>query len=115
MTTVKDLGDLSVSQLRARRRRLVGEVSDVEAVLRGSLIERKKRCGKAGCRCVDGKLHGPYWYLSTRGAEGTRLEYVPRDWLDWVRDRVENFRRVQTVLAEVAEINRELLRRRAGR
>ncbi len=20
------------------------------------------RCGKKGCRCTEGKLHGPYWY-----------------------------------------------------
>jgi hypothetical protein len=114
MNTVKNLKNLSVTELRARRRRLVKGLPDLETVLQGSLIERRKRCGKAGCRCVKGKLHGPYSYLSTRGEEGTRLDYVPRDWLDRVRDRVENFRRVRVGLREVAEINRELLRRRAG-
>lgn len=115
MNTVKNLRALSVAELRARRRESVGGLGDVEAVLRGSLIERSKRCGKAGCRCAEGALHGPYWYLSTRGEEGTQLEYVPRDWVAWVRDRVENHRHTQAVLGEVAEINRELLRRRAGR
>lgn len=118
MSTAKkggDLSTLSLEELRARRRRLVRDLPDLEAVLRGSLIERKKRCGKAGCRCAEGELHGPYSYLSTRGEQGTRLDYVPRDWRSWVRARVENFRRVQAVLSEVAEINRELLRRRAGR
>ncbi len=114
MNTVKKLEDLSVTELRARRRRLVNGLPDLEAVLQGSLIERRKQCGKPGCRCVKGELHGPYSYLSTRGEEGTRLDYVPRDWLDRVRDRVENFRRARAGLSEVAEINRELLRRRAG-
>lgn len=115
MNTIKNLDEMSVARLRARRRRLVRGLPDLEAVLRGSLIERMKRCGKAGCRCAEGELHGPYSYLSTRGEEGTRLEYVPQDWLDWTRERVENSRRVLAVISEVAEINRELLRRRAGR
>jgi hypothetical protein len=115
MSTIKTLRGMSVAQLRAQRRRLARGLPDLEAVLRGSLIERMKRCGKPGCRCTQGELHGPYPYLSTRGEEGTHLEYVPQDWLDWVRERMDNFRRAQAALVEVAEINRELLRRRAGR
>ena len=22
-----------------------------------------RKCGKAGCRCQEGELHGPYWYM----------------------------------------------------
>ena len=25
-----------------------------------------RKCGKAGCRCQEGDLHGPYWYKRTQ-------------------------------------------------
>ena len=34
------------------------------------------RCGKKGCRCADGKLHGPYWYAYWLEGGKTRSRYV---------------------------------------
>ncbi len=39
-------------------------IASAQAILRGSLIERYKRCGKPGCKCADGAGHGPKYYLS---------------------------------------------------
>ena len=35
-----------------------------------ALVVDYKRCGRPRCRCVQGALHGPYYYLRWR--EGTR-------------------------------------------
>jgi hypothetical protein len=34
------------------------------------------RCGKQGCRCFDGYLHGPYWYAYWSENGRTRSRYV---------------------------------------
>ncbi len=34
------------------------------------------RCGKPGCRCARGELHGPYHYLFWREAGRLRRRYV---------------------------------------
>ena len=34
------------------------------------------RCGKKGCKCADGKLHGPYWYAYWLEDGKTRSRYV---------------------------------------
>jgi hypothetical protein len=34
------------------------------------------RCGKKGCRCTRGELHGPYWYAYWTEGGRTRSEYV---------------------------------------
>jgi len=44
---------------------------------RGSLHLEWKRCGKAGCRCARGALHGPYWYRHFREEGKQRKRYVP--------------------------------------
>lgn len=34
------------------------------------------RCGKKGCRCSRGELHGPYWYAYWAEGGRTRSEYI---------------------------------------
>jgi len=34
------------------------------------------RCGKKGCKCNEGKLHGPYWYAYWSEGVKTRSQYV---------------------------------------
>lgn len=107
------LGELSVRQLRARRRRLVARLPDVQGYLAGSLVEQSRRCGKPGCRCVGGELHGPYVYLSVGRAAGRRcLLYVPEALAGMVRRRVALTESVQQLLADISAINLELLARR---
>src|SRR6266540_3991451 len=109
----QDLAQLSVRQLRTRRRRLAAGLPDVEALLRGSLIDQGRRCGKEGCRCTQGQLHGPYTYLATSRARGrSRLLYVPAALVEAVRRRVDQTAHLEAVLAQIAAINAELLARR---
>jgi hypothetical protein len=42
----KDLDGLTVRQLRARRRRLASGLSDLEALLRGTVVSQARRCGR---------------------------------------------------------------------
>ncbi|MGH9186056.1 MAG: DUF6788 family protein [Acidimicrobiales bacterium] len=107
------MSTLTVRQLRARRRRLAKGLPDLEALLRGSLVTQERRCGKAGCRCTRGELHGPYVYLSLgRGQAESRLVYVPSSLADAVRARVALTAAAESALSEISAINLELLRRR---
>jgi hypothetical protein len=36
----------------------------------------KVRCGKKGCKCAGGELHGPYWYAYWSEAGKTKSRYV---------------------------------------
>ncbi len=54
----------TTAALRKRRQALLRQLPPLKAVLRGSLIERYKRCGKPGCKCARGPGHGPKYYLS---------------------------------------------------
>src|SRR4051794_41864548 len=74
----KKLEESSVRQLRARRHRLARALPAVEELLRGAPLTQGRRCGKPGCRCARGELHGPYTYLSLGRERGrSRLVYVP--------------------------------------
>jgi plasmid stability protein len=52
------------SQLIAEQRRLERVLLGHGSLLRGSLLERPKFCGKKGCKCTRGQPHPPSLYLS---------------------------------------------------
>jgi hypothetical protein len=103
----------SIAMLRRRRKELLRKLPSLEALLRGSLIERYKRCGKPGCKCVQGPGHGPKYYLSVSiPGQHPQMDYVPQDLYGHVLQLLSNYQQTREILEGVSEINRELLRRR---
>jgi hypothetical protein len=103
----------TAAALRRRRQALLRRLPPLQAILRGSLIERYKRCGKPGCKCADGRGHGPKYYLSV-SYPGLRpqMEYVPQEYYEQITEFVANYHRARELLEEICEINRKLLQRR---
>src|ERR1700738_1593523 len=107
-----ELSSLSVRQLRARRRRLAASIGAPQASLEGSLVSQMRRCGKEGCRCAQGELHGPYVYLSVGRGADRRLVYIPADRAEGVRSHIALTEQIEATLATISAINLELLARR---
>ena len=103
----------SSAALRKRRRKLLDGVPPLERILRGSVIERYKRCGRPGCHCANDRGHGPKRYLSISiTGQRPQMDYVPNGNHTQVSAYLANFQRVREILNEVCAINTELLRRR---
>ena len=105
----------STATLLRRRQALAKKLARLQPlILRGSLIERYKRCGHPGCKCQQGQGHGPKYYLSVSQA-GSRpeMDYIPEEYSRQVSDYLRNFQEVRQILEKICNINRELLRRRA--
>jgi len=99
--------------LRKRRNVLLRQLPPLQSILRGSLIERYKRCVKPGCKCADGPGHGPKYYLSV-SYPGLRpqMDYVPQELYVQTAEFLANYHRAREILEAISEIHRELLRRR---
>ena len=83
--------------------------------LRGSLQPEWKRCGRPGCRCASGALHGPYWSLRWREGGQQRRRYVRPADLERVRAGLAEWRRLhpparsmRDALAELRRLLRQL-------
>jgi hypothetical protein len=103
----------STAALRKRRNALLRQLPPLQSILRGSLIERYKRCGKPGCKCADSRGHGPKYYLSV-SYPGFRpqMDYVPQELYTQTAEFLANYHRAREILEAICEINRELLLRR---
>jgi hypothetical protein len=97
----------------AARERLLAQLPDLRQVLRGSLVMRYRRCGRASCHCAakGERGHGPAYYLMVTVAPGQTLQiYVPREHKTAVEGWIENFRLARERLEEISTLNRELLK-----
>jgi hypothetical protein len=104
-----DLAGLDTAGLRARRAALAARLlPQGDGFLAGSLVEQRRRCGKEGCRCTQGELHGPYAYLQVAG----RLVYVPAALADAVAGHLQASALLRGLLEEISAVNLELLARR---
>jgi len=103
----------SAAALRRRRCALTRELPCLESLLRGSLLEAYKPCGRPNCRCQRGRGHGPKYYLTvSHSGEQPQKEYVPEGFRTQVNQYLDNYRQAKDILKEICRINCELLRRR---
>lgn len=103
---------MATSQLHARRRKLARQAPDLAQIVRGSLFERTRRCGRPSCHCADDRGHTTT-YLGVTLAGGKSVQItVPDEWLPVVKTWTDNYARLVQLIEEVSVVNRQLLRER---
>lgn len=100
------------TRIQQQRQELTRKLASCGPILRGSLIERFTVCGRPGCRCLKGKKHGPYLYLSVFDGKGSRLVYVPQDLESEIRSWVQNYQEIAARFAELSDLSVQLIRQR---
>lgn len=94
-------------------RKLLAALPPLDAVLRGSLLQRHTfHPSTVSCAtCASGKGHRQ-WILNVNypGGKNRQIALHP-DQIPQVRQQLENLDRVRQTLEQVCEINRQLLRK----
>ncbi|HEY3331839.1 MAG TPA: DUF6788 family protein [Capsulimonadaceae bacterium] len=76
--------------------------------LKGEVCTQYTRCGKTGCRCRTGQLHGPYYYRIWREGAKVRKIYVREADVDRVREACATYRELDKALRELRARRQEL-------
>ena len=105
-------------QLSQLRRSLTERVRELEGLLpillarqlmvKGSVYQLQRKCGKPTCHCATGTLHGSM-VLSWSEAGRTRLRSLPEQSVDRLRRLTERYGRFRKARARLAQINKEIL------
>jgi hypothetical protein len=95
---------------QAERARIAAALGEAGFALPGTLVERRMRCGKPGCRCASDPtaLHGPYfsWTRKVNGKTVTRLLSAAQ--MERYRDWFANARRIRELAGELEALSLEI-------
>ena len=78
MQSDQNVESADAAEIRQRLYRLLAAPDVEETGLPGCVITEYKRCGRPGCRCGTGQLHGPYYYWYGRSLGHTWKKYLKR-------------------------------------
>lgn len=107
-------GDISrlrqkIVHTRTQRAGLEDKALRSQPMVRGSFLELMRKCGKQGCKCQRGELHGPNFYLSLpRPGKRSRMLPVPPDKVKIVRSLNTRYHDFQHALTEIRRLNKEI-------
>jgi len=107
MSRPKPKGELAAQARQRKFERLRG-LTIPEDALPGSLALTYRRCGKKTCHCTQGKGH-PLWTLTFMVEGKKHVEWIPAEWVEEVRQRVEQGRAFKEAIAEIFVANAQLL------
>lgn len=94
--------------MTAEIERLIPKFFYHQPMIKGSVVELKRKCGKANCRCNDGELHKSMVLSASIGGK-TRMRAIPKDQLDDVESKVERYQKHRKSRARLTEVHREMV------
>jgi hypothetical protein len=99
----------SLVHLVSEMKQLVEPFFSDRPVIKGTVYELRRRCGKPGCKCAQGDLHARM-VVSASEKGRTRLRVIPRGFLVEVQERVKRYQELRRVRARLVTIHRQMLR-----
>lgn len=99
----------SLLHLTEEIRRIIEPFFSDRPMMKGTVYELKRRCGKPRCRCARGELHRRMVVSASEGGK-TRLRVVPKGFLGEVQARVRRYQEHRRARARVGEVYRKMLR-----
>ena len=107
MTTTKQ----GVQRAHARIERIRLTLGQFELLCSGTLSQRMMKCGKPTCRCASDPAarHGPYYEWGRMRAGKLVHRYVTEQQAQVLRQAIDNYRQVKTLLRQWEENTERLI------
>jgi len=103
----KKIRDLSLDRFKIEMNML--RVLSRKKMLYGSVVKKYKACGKAGCKCTRGELHGPFYYLSFKKDKKTKMIFIRQYLWGKAIKLNNNYKKWRKSRANISKINRRIL------
>ena len=94
-----------------RTRSQLAQLLSQRGVMRGTLLERRRVCGKPNCRCVQGDGHEGLYLVISEGGR-TRQLYIPKEWERRVRQWVADYHQAREHLEAISRLYWDKVRKR---
>ena len=95
-----------------RKVKVLERIISLDQVIKGSVIEMKRYCGKKNCRCYRTKAPHKSLFISFRYEGKTRMIPVEKDQVAKIKRRIKDYKELKAAIDELARINAESIRRK---
>ena len=101
-----------IARLEQRRRRLLDQLHQVPDLMRGTLYERERKCGRAACTCATGGPRHKGLQLTVNVGGRTRTRYVRQGERPMLEERIAAYGRLWEIVEELTAVNLALMNAR---
>lgn len=102
------------SQLKQELRRLSEEIVEITAsylpdkpLIKGTVYELKRKCGKPRCKCTQGQLHHQMVVSSSEKGK-TKIRTIPVGFLTEVKEKVRRYQKLRRARARLIEVQKKM-------
>ena len=102
------------AQMSAKERQLrsaLNQLLSQRGLVHGTLLSRRRVCGKPSCRCATGQLHHGLYLVVTEAGKSRQM-YVPRRWEAAVRDWIDNYGKARGLMDDLSRLHWDRVRQR---
>jgi hypothetical protein len=99
----------SLLHLVSEMKQLVEPFFSDRPVIKGTVYELRRKCGKPGCKCAQGELHARM-VVSASEKGRTRLRVIPWGFLVETQQKVGRYQELRRIRARLVVIHRQMLR-----
>ena len=103
--------DKNINQLSHMRDARIKKLADAKPFIAGTVVEHEKVCGNPKCKCARGEKHKAQHLTYKDENQKTVSVYIPADKLQDVKEWTEEYKRIKNLLAQISDLQREILRR----
>lgn len=96
--------------LKNEKIKVLEKIQSLDNVIRGSIFEMKRFCGKKSCRCAKTKIPHKSMFLSFKYQGKTRMVPIKKNQIPQIKKHIKDYKELKAAIDELARINAELLR-----
>lgn len=98
--------------LAKEKMEILEKIKTLDGVIKGSICELKRFCGKKNCICY--KNHSPHksLFLSFKYKGKTKLIPIKKKQIPRIKIQLNNYKELKQAIDDLAKINAELLRKK---
>lgn len=106
--------DIQKAKMSSRERDLRSRLTQLiqgQGLIRGTLSSRANTCGKSNCKCARGEKHTALYLVVSQDGKQRQL-FIPRSYERKVQQWIDEYRRAEQLLQEIADVHWAKVRNR---
>ena len=97
-------------KFKEQKTRTLEKITSLDNVIKGSIFEMKRFCGKKNCKCIKTNTPHKSLFLSFKYRGKTRMIPIKKEQIPEIKARISDYKELKAAIDELARINAELLR-----